>query len=238
MLQKRTAWILVGGRRRLGRALAEGLAVDHDLVLTSSRAWEEEAWLAALSKHTQVRTLCWDAEDPRLVRSMIADLAKLRSDGIALSGALRVGGTFPEAPLGTWTPEALADTWRLNLSFPLLASQALAPHLEEGACLQLLLDTAIHRPLARHLPYSAAKAGLAALVPALARLLAPRVRVVGHALGVLLPAEGCDADDLARRNLLQRNGNPEDLLRAVRYAAESPYLSGEVLTLDGGRRWA
>ena len=30
---------------------------------------------------------------------------------------------------------------------------------------------------------------------------------------------------------------PEDLARALRYAAESPYLTGEILTLDGGTRW-
>jgi NAD(P)-dependent dehydrogenase (short-subunit alcohol dehydrogenase family) len=88
------------------------------------------------------------------------------------------------------------------------------------------------------MPYSAAKAGLAALVPTLARLLAPRVRVVGHAIGTVLPDEEHDPAFLAERSLLKRLGSPEDLVRALRYAAESPYLTGEILTLDGGRRWA
>ena len=75
-------------------------------------------------------------------------------------------------------------------------------------------------------------------MPALARQFAPRVRVVGHALGIVLPNDDCDPASLAERNLLKRLGTPDDLLRALRYAAESPYLTGEILTLDGGRRWA
>ena len=63
------------------------------------------------------------------------------------------------------------------------------------------------------------------------------MRVVGHALGTVLPDEASDPGFLAERSLLKQVGSPEDLLRAVRYAAESPFLTGEILTLDGGRRW-
>ena len=73
--------------------------------------------------------------------------------------------------------------------------------------------------------------------PRLAQLLAPRVRVVGHALGALLPDPGSNPAFLADRTLLKRIGDPDDLCRAVRFAAGSPFLTGEILTQDGGRRW-
>jgi NAD(P)-dependent dehydrogenase (short-subunit alcohol dehydrogenase family) len=233
----RACWVLVGGRRRLGRALAEDLARDHDLVLTSSKPWGGETWVEDLSKTGRIRTLQWDAESPELVSRMMADLDGLEADGRVISGAVILAGTFPKNPLGTWTPDLLDATWRLNLGFPFLSAQALAPRLSEGACLQILLDTSIHHPWLQRLPYSAAKAGLAALVPGLAQLLAPKVRVVGHALGTLLPAEGSEAAFLASRTLLKRIGDPADLCRAVRFAADSPFLTGEILTQDGGRRW-
>ena len=236
-VEERPCWVLVGGRRRLGRALAEDLARDHDLVLTSSTSWSGEDWVAGLSKETQVRTLHWDASDPELVSRMMADLAALDTAGVPLSGAVLVAGTFPEAPFGAWSAESLRETWEVNLTFPLLCAQALGPRLREGSCLQVLLDTSIHSPWLQRLPYSAAKGGLAALVPGLARILAPRIRVVGHALGALLPAEGSDPGFLADRTLVKRLGDPSDLCRAVRYAADSPFLTGEILTLDGGRRW-
>lgn len=233
--------VLVGGRQRLGRALAEDLARDHDLVLTSSTSWEAEPWLDGLSKTVRIRTLVWDAAGPDLVSRMMADLDTLETQGWVISGAVLLAGTFPRQPLGSWTPESLEATWRINLTFPFLCAQALAPvlarHPGGEACLQILLDTAIHRPWLQRLPYSGAKAGAAALVPGLAQLLAPTVRVVGHALGTLLPAEDSDPAFLADRTLLKRTGAAEDLCRAVRYAAASPFLTGEILTLDGGRRW-
>lgn len=239
MEENRPWWILAGGRCRLGKALAEGLALGHNLVLTSSRPWmDEDQWISGLSMRTQLRTLRWDASDPGLVPQMMADLERLGAEGIRFQSAVLVAGTFPEQPLGTWTPESLQSSLSMNLIFPMLAAQALAPWIQAQGSLQLILDTAIHRPMLKRLPYSAAKAGLAALVPGLARLLAPRIRVAGHALGVVLPEAGSDPDALAELTLLRRNGAPEDLLRALRYVAESPYLTGEILTLDGGRRWA
>ena len=228
----------MGGRRRLGRALAEALAPDCQLVLTSSTTWEgENRWLEELSKQTQVRCLHWDATSADLIPTMMADLGALGDAGITPKTAVLVSGTFPRSPLGAWTPEGLDATWRVNLTFPLLAAQALAPALAEGGCLQFLLDTAIHRPFPQHLPYSVAKTGLAALVPGLALLLAPRVRVVGHALGTFLPEEGTDGQWQLERSLTGRLGRPEDLARALRFAADSPYLNGEIITHDGGCRW-
>lgn len=230
-------WILVGGRQRLGRLVAESLAGDANLVLTSSRPWvNEQRWVEDLSRRCQVRTLQWDAEDAGLVSTMMADLERLGDQGIRPFCAVILAGTFPEQPLGSWDGE-LERTWRINLSFPLLAAQALGPWLVEGGCLQILLDTAIHRPWLKRLPYSIAKTGLAAAVPGLAQLLAPKVRVVGHALGTLLPDDSSDPEFLAQRCLLKRNGEPADLVRALHYAADSRYLTGEILTLDGGRRW-
>ncbi len=206
-------------------------------MLTSSAPWEGETWVDGLSKTGRVRTLRWDADDPALGSRMMADLDTLQAEGWFISGAVILAGSFPESRLGTWTQESLDATWRLNLGFPFLCAQTLAPHLAEGSCMQLLLDTSIHRPWLQRLPYSAAKAGLAALVPGLAQLLAPRVRVVGHALGTLLAAEGSKAAFLADRTLVKRIGDPADLCRAVRFAAASPFLTGEILTQDGGRRW-
>ena len=82
-----------------------------------------------------------------------------------------------------------------------------------------------------------AKAGLAALVPGLARLLAPRVRVVGHALGTVLPDPETTRPGWPPQPA-ERTGTPEDLARALRFAADSPYLTGAILTLDGGTRLA
>ncbi len=236
MPEEKPWWILVGGMRRLGGALAEELAEDHALVLTGSQDGEG-GWLKSLGSRTSLRTFRWNAMDPELGPQMMADLAGLESAGIHLGGAVILAGVFPEHPFGAWTMTELENIWRVNLSFPMLCAQALAPRLVDGSCMQFLLDTSIHQPFLRRLPYSASKSGLGSLVPGLAQLLAPRLRVVGHAIGTALPDENSDPEWLASQSLLKRNGSPADVARSLRFAEESPYLTGEIMTLDGGRRW-
>jgi pteridine reductase len=233
-------WIIVGGAKRLGLALARQLAHDHGLVLTSSRACgpDLDGPSDCPSRGLDARRLHWDAGDPNLANKMMTDLEALRGEGIRLGGAVLVAGSFPFAPFGSWTHLDLQRTWEVNMTFPFLVAQALAPHLKEGSCMQFILDSCVHRPMLNRLPYSAAKAGQAALVYGLARLLAPDIRVVGHAVGTVLPEEGSDPDFLRNMTLLKRLGSPEELCGAIRHADASPSMTGEVLTLDGGRRWA
>jgi pteridine reductase len=84
-------------------------------------------------------------------------------------------------------------------------------------------------------PYVAAKAGVIGLARALAVELAPEVRVNGVAPGTVLPPEGMDAEALAKRIPLGRIGEPEDAARAVLFLAGEPFITGEILTVDGGR---
>jgi pteridine reductase len=88
--------------------------------------------------------------------------------------------------------------------------------------------------------YSAAKAGLIMLTQSLARELAPEIRVNAIAPGpVLFPAEGLPAQvetEIIERTLLKRSGSPEDVAAAALYfAAHAPYVTGQMLSIDGGR---
>ena len=78
------------------------------------------------------------------------------------------------------------------------------------------------------------------LTRALARELGPRVRVNAIAPGpVLWPAGRVDAKvrrRIVERTALKRTGSPEDVARAALFfATEAPFVTGELLTIDGGR---
>ncbi|MCL1907918.1 MAG: SDR family oxidoreductase [Holophagaceae bacterium] len=236
-MEEKTWWVIVGGARRIGLALARSLAEDHKLVLTSSNIPQAEEEFSKLSIRTDVRLLHWDANDPQLATRIMTDIGELRGDGITIDGAILVAGTFPKAPFGSWNVEDLHQTWKVNLTFPLLAIQAIAPCLAVGSCIQVILDSSIHRPMLARLPYSCAKSGLACLVKGLAHVFAPDIRIVGHAIGTIMPDAESDPDFLRDQTLLKRLGTPEDLCKAIKYAASSPYLTGQILTLDGGSRW-
>jgi pteridine reductase len=73
---------------------------------------------------------------------------------------------------------------------------------------------------------------------ALARVLAPEVRVNAIAPGVVLLPEGwgeADAERLRDTTPLQRLGAPEDVAGAMLYLLDAGYVTGEVITVDGGR---
>jgi pteridine reductase len=88
--------------------------------------------------------------------------------------------------------------------------------------------------------YSSAKAGLIMLTKSLARELGPEIRVNGIAPGpVLWPERDLDAalkEEIVARTALKRSGSPDDIASAALFfAAEAPYVTGQVIAVDGGR---
>ena len=228
-------WIIIGGRKRLGRALAEMLAPNYNLLLTSSASWDIEVdWVESLSQKTSLRCFVWDAVSQNLAMNIAADLEAIQSEGITINGAILASGTFQEDTFGQWDYKDLAKNWQINLTFPLLVTQELSKYLAKGSCIQVLLDTSLYKPFLKRLPHSVAEHGLRCMVIGLANLLAPEKRVVGHVLGTVFDNPETDPSWLADKSLLRRLGSVSDLERALRFAADSPYITGAIITLDGG----
>jgi pteridine reductase len=128
-----------------------------------------------------------------------------------------------------------------NLRAPLFISQEAAPELakREGAIVNIV-DIHAERPLKGYPVYSLAKAGLAALTRSLAVELAPRVRVNGVAPGAIAwPEDGqfpdAERERIVRTTPLARTGSPEDIAQAVHFLACAPYVTGQLIAVDGGR---
>jgi pteridine reductase len=149
--------------------------------------------------------------------------------------------TFYPTPLGTVTAAQWDDLIGTNLRAPLFLAQAAASALRASQGLIVnMVDIHGERPLRAHTVYSTAKAGLAMLTRSLARELAPEVRVNGIAPGpVLWPEQGLDAElkaEIVGKTALRRMGSPEDVARAALYfAADAPFVTGQILAIDGGR---
>jgi pteridine reductase len=149
--------------------------------------------------------------------------------------------TFYPTPLGSITEAQFDDLIGTNLRAPLFLAQAAAPELRlRSGLIVNLVDIHAQRPLPNYLVYSAAKAGLVMLTRGLARELGPEVRVNGIAPGpILWPEGGADAALQAKileRTALKRMGSPEEIAKAVRFfALDAPYVTGQILAVDGGR---
>jgi pteridine reductase len=149
--------------------------------------------------------------------------------------------TFYPTKLGEITPAAWDDLLGTNLKVPLFLSQAAAPVLRTSRGLIInIVDIHALRPLRDYTVYCAAKAGLHMLTRSLAKELGPEIRVNGISPGpVLWPEDEGDSatrEKIIQRTILQRMGTPEDIARtALFFAAHAPFITGQILAVDGGR---
>ena len=147
---------------------------------------------------------------------------------------------FRATALGELDEAVFDELIGVNLKAPLFLAQRLAPELQRrGGCIVNLTDIHAGRPLKDHPAYCAAKAGLAMLTRSLARELAPKARCNAVAPGAILWPRDDDDDqrrrEIVRRTALGHTGSPADVAKAVAFLVAAGYVTGQTITVDGGR---
>lgn len=235
------AALVTGAGVRVGRAIALALAREgyalalhanrsRDAVVEVQREIEQgggsaTVHLADLSRTGEVKRLAREVEDAH------GDL-----DVLVNSAAL-----FEKVPFKDVSEEQVVRMRAVNLDAPFFLTQALLPALERsGAGLVVnITDILGERSPPGFAHYAITKAALLHLTRALAVELAPKVRVNALSPGTVLFPE--DYDEAQRKSVLRRvplarEGQPDDVARAVVFLAkEAPYVTGQVIALDGGR---
>jgi pteridine reductase len=240
-LQGKTA-LVTGGARRVGAAIARRLhAAGANLMLHyRDSAADADALAAELNslRPKSASTVKAELLAPIAPRALVS--AALESFG-GLDLLINNASAFFPVALGAIEPSHWEELIGSNLRAPLFISQEAAPHLakRQGAIVNIV-DIHAERPLKGYSVYSIAKAGLAALTRSLALELAPQVRVNGVAPGTIAWPEDGQFDPDERRRILAttplgRVGSPEDIAQAVHFLACAPYVTGQILAVDGGR---
>jgi pteridine reductase len=234
--------LITGGAKRLGAAIARRLHGAGAAVLIHYR--DSEADAAKLEAEL-------NGLRPRSAARVKAELLAPIAPRALVSAALDAFGRldllvnnassfFPVA-VGEIEPSHWEELVGSNLRAPLFISQQAAPELakREGAIVNVV-DIHADRPLKGYPVYSIAKAGLAALTRSLALELAPRVRVNGVSPGAIAWPDDGQFDPAERSRILAttplgRVGSPEDIAQAVHFLASAPYVTGQIIAVDGGR---
>ena len=230
--------LVTGAAHRVGRALAVGLAADgYDIALHyhSSAAKVDEALDAITSaggRATRFQSDLRVGDAPtRLVVDVMRSVGRL--DVVVNSAAVMIRMPMGEITAGDW--DKVLD---LNLRAPFLIAQEAARHLPDGGSIVNIADLAAFETWPGYLPHGVSKAGIVYLTRALARVLAPRIRVNAIAPGTVLLPEHFDqnaAEHLTQTTPLKRDGTPEDVVQAMRYLLSATYVTGETIIVDGGR---
>jgi pteridine reductase len=235
--------LITGGARRVGAAICRRLHIaGANLMLHYRTSAGEARLLQAELNHVREGSVA-------LIQADLLETAKLPSlveQTLQTFGRLDAlvnnASSFFPTPIGTITVDHWNDLIGTNVKSPLFLAQAAAPALRraQGAIVNIT-DIHAERPLKNFAVYSIAKAGLSGLTRALARELAPEVRVNAVAPGPILWPEDESFDEVSRQRiishtLLKREGAPADIATAVHYfLAEATYVTGETLNVDGGR---
>jgi len=236
--------LVTGGAKRVGAAICRRLhAAGADVVIHyRGSLYEALALRAELNERREHSAYCIQADllDVVALKALIEDSINCFGH---LDALVNNASSFYATPLDKVNEVHWNDLMGTNLRAPLFLAQAAAAELRRRhGTIVNIADIHSDRPMHGHVLYSAAKAGLVALTKGLAQEMAPQVRVNAVSPGIITWPEDQEWQDeeirrkIVAHTLLKREGNPDDIARTVQFLiADAPYITGQVLAVDGGR---
>lgn len=220
--------LVTGGANGIGRGIVTHLL---DLGWTVHALDRDAEGLADLPDHENLTRVEADVSDEASVKDAFAGLDRL---DLLVSNAGLAGpdsGPVEELSLSDW------NAWvGTNLTGSFLMAKHGVPLLRAANGSMILMSSTratMSEPNTE--AYAATKGGIEALTHALAISLGPQVRVNGIAPGWIVTGDFDALRDVDHdQHPVGRAGKPSDIAEAVEYLAGAQFVTGQILTLDGG----
>ena len=232
--------LVTGAARRLGRAIALGLAAGGwDIAVHYGRSEADAlATVAAIEAlgRKAVALQC-DLDDATATAALVGRaVAALGSVSCLVNNA----SIFEFDDAAGFSATLLERHMRTNLSAPIVLARALHAATPAGsqAVVINLLDQKLFNLNPDFLSYTLSKAALHTATTMLAQALAPAVRVVGVAPGITLTSgDQTDAgfEKAHTATPLGRSSTPDDIAATVCFVARAGAITGTTILVDGGQ---
>ena len=231
--------LVTGAGRRVGRTIALALGARGMRVVVhynGTRDGAEETVRLVVKAGGRATLERADLSDPRAAESLVDRVVAANG---SLGALINSAAIMRRTPIGAVSVDDWDTMFAVNVRAPFFLSQRAAPALaaSRGAIVNIA-DLAAFESWPAYVPHGMTKSAIVQMTRAMARALAPDVRVNAVAPGVVLLPEGCSDDDAERLRSttpLARLGTPEDVAHAVIFLLEAEYVTGEVIRVDGGR---
>jgi NAD(P)-dependent dehydrogenase (short-subunit alcohol dehydrogenase family) len=231
--------LITGGARRLGRAIALGLAeagADVAITFRNSAREAQHAVIDVGSFGGRAVALRCDITDEKSVRLAIRETVKeLGGIDILVNNA----ANYETAEFGEITLQQWDAIFASNTRGPFLVSREALNYLRErqGKIINMGSLGGL-RPWASHAHYCSSKAAVHMLTKVMAKALAPEIAVNCIAPGMIDLGEKAAAafmKKMARETPMRRSGKGEEIAAAALFFATAPhFITGQILAVDGG----
>ena len=232
--------LVTGAARRIGRAIALGLANAGYAVAVhhhQSQADADAVVSAIIAKGGRAVALTGDLANETETETLVSRTAKaLGPVGVLVNNA----SVFERDEALTATRTSWDRHLDTNLRAPLVLSQALARDLpkDAGGAIINLVDQRVWNLTPHFVSYTVSKAALWTLTQTLALALAPRIRVNAIGPGPVLPSPRQSDESFTKQyqaTPLERPATPEEIASAVRFLLDTPSITGQMIALDAGQ---
>lgn len=237
--------VVTGGGRGLGAGICAALAAERARVVVWEKDAESADELAAqiTSEGFHATSVVADVCDDEAVRAAVAGV--IESFG-SIEILVNCAGLSRDAPISTMTDEQWHTVIDVCLTGPFHVTRAIVPHMLEKSYGRIVnISSRARRGDVNKTNYAAAKEGLVGFTDALALELAPSGITANAIAPGFVETDRVRSlsyyEDLRSRALAStpsaRLGQLADITDAVLYfaSAQSGYVTGEVLTIAGGR---
>ncbi len=231
--------LITGGAARIGAQIAKTLHENNFKIIIHCNQSKDKAQLLCdelnLLKEQSAKVIVGNLNNIDSINSIVKSVETI--DLLVNNASVFYPLSVDESDSENW--DNILD---VNLKAPFFLSKGLSQKLKssEGSIINII-DIHADRPLKKHSVYNISKAGLKMLTLTLAKELAPSIRVNGVSPGsILWPQEGAEISELDKsimleRIALKRQGSPQDIADTVLFLANSNYLTGQIINVDGGR---
>lgn len=235
--------LVTGGSRRIGASIVQALhKANFNLVIHCYQSATDAHLLEETLNRQRKNSACviqGDLRSPEFLTQLINSTINW---GGRLDTIVNNASVFIRTEHDKFDPQIWQNLFEVNVQVPYQLSSLAYPFLKDNHGVIInITDIHAHTPLKGYGVYCQTKAALVMQTKALAKEFAPNVRVNAVAPGAIAWPEHQNALDdemqqaIINKTPLNAHGHPDYIAETVLFLVNHPFITGQVLKVDGGR---